>query len=100
MAVTSIPMRVVPHNGKNLLVSDVAFGPDTYPQNMVHIQEARPPTGDAFRPATISESVSIANYRFKELIETQIFDTQGLQLGYVVMTSEGVFTNTTEKQRC
>ena len=46
-----------------------------------------------FRPATTSESVSAADYRFEELAKLEIFDPSWLQLGWIVRTSEGVFVN-------
>lgn len=50
----------------------------------------------SFKEPTTSESISAAAYGFKNLAKPRIFDTSWLQLGYIVRTRDGVFTNIKE----
>ena len=91
-------LPLIPHNGENL---DVAvFGTNTYRGNLGAMQKRYFHSGQlqniSFRPATTSESISAAAYGFKDMVKLQIFDPRWLQVGYIVRTPEGVFTNTTE----
>jgi hypothetical protein len=58
-------------------------------------QYAHPLTGKAisFREPTTSESISATAYKFAELARPNILDLQGLQIGKIVRTSEGVYVN-------
>ncbi len=90
-------LLVVPHNGKSLVVSYPAFGPNYFKSNIQEMQKAysHPQTGRgiSFTEPTTSESISAAAYDFENLAKPQIFDPSWLQLGYIVRTSEGVFAN-------
>ena len=94
----------ITHKGADLIVGHPAFGRNTYKANQQEMQ------GDffclpqypqmSFRPATTSESISIATETFEEITKPQILDPSFLQLGYMGKTSKGVFTNLpTDKQR-
>ncbi|MBI3623851.1 hypothetical protein HY212_07275 [Candidatus Pacearchaeota archaeon] len=93
-------LLVVPHNNGDLTVSYPAFGANTYKRNIAEMSKnySHPETGSkmSFRPATTSESISAAFHDFGNLAKPEIFDPRWLQTGYVVRTSEGVFTNTIE----
>lgn len=102
------PLRevlIVPHKNKDLIVGYPAFGPEIYGENLTKLSKAysHPEIGDEiyFRPATTSESISIAAYEFGENGEfdskRDIFDTKHLQAGYIVKTQDGIFTNTSER---
>ena len=102
-ATPSLPARDllrVPHQGKILVVSSPAFGPGTYENNVKEMQKQYSHSAESpqitFRPATTSESISAAAYKFGKMAKPQIFDPRWLQTGYIVRTPEGVFTNTQE----
>jgi len=86
-------LRVPPSHGS--LVASVFRG--IYLNNLIDMQ------GDfsclpeypqiSFRPATTSESVSLASYKFGEIAKPQILNRTWLQLGWGVKTSEGVFVS-------
>ncbi|PIN89858.1 hypothetical protein COU57_05045 [Candidatus Pacearchaeota archaeon CG10_big_fil_rev_8_21_14_0_10_32_14] len=90
----------VTHNGMTLEVSYPAFGTNTYANNIAEMEKQYHHLDDiiSFRPATISESISIAKYGFGEKGEydakRDIFDLGYLQAGKIVITQDGVFTNT------
>jgi hypothetical protein len=98
-------LLVSPHKGKNLTVGYPAFGNDYYKENLTAMAEnySHPLTGEkiSFRPATTSESISVAVHGFGKKGEVDskrdILDPRWLQLGYIVRTQDGIFTNTTEK---
>jgi len=87
----------VPHKGGSLIVSYPAFGAGTYQENIKLMSEEyfHPITGKkmTFVPATTSESISAAGWRFETLAKPQIFDQSWLQIGYIVRTQDGIFTN-------
>ena len=95
-------LLVVPHGNKDLTVSHPAFGINFYRQNLEKMSMVyfHPETGEriSFRPATTSESISAAAYGFgcegEFDAERDIFNKRWLQLGYIVRTQDGVFTNT------
>lgn len=95
-------LLVVPHEGQDLTVSFPAFEAYSYKENLGKMQEnySHPVTGEqmSFRPATTSESISAVAYDFETDREADakksIFDSGWLQLGYIIRTSDGVFTNT------
>jgi len=99
-------LLVVPHKSNdlivNLIVSYPAFGLDWYKKNLEVMSEdyPHPETGEriSFRPATTSESISVAAFGFGSNEEydakRNIFDPRWLQLSYIVRTHDGVFTNT------
>ena len=93
-------LLVVRHRGGDLTVSYPAFGPNTYKGNLEEMSKdySHPQTGKriSFNPATTSESISAAAWNFKELAKREIFDPRWLQLGYLIRTQDGVFTNTKE----
>ena len=104
-AKSQFPVRellVVPHRGNDLTVSHPAFGPNFYRQNLEAMSRdySYPETGEriSFRPAVTSESISAAAYGFgcegEFDAERDIFNKRWLQLGYIVRTQDGVFTNT------
>ncbi len=98
---TEKELVVIPHNGKSLEVA--VFGPNTYKENLKEIRktDSHPRTREkiTFIPTTTSESVSAAAYDFgsngKADAKRDIFDPRWFQAGYIVRTSDGVFTNTT-----
>jgi hypothetical protein len=93
-------LLVVPNKDGDLTLSHPAFGPNTYKGNIGNMGKSysHPLTGETitFRPATTSESISAASYDFEKMAKPEIFDPRWLQIGYIVRTQEGVFTNTTE----
>ena len=99
-ATPAIPERdllVVPHRGRELVVSHPAFGPDTYANNVAEM--GKPYTHSAespaisFREPTTSESISASAYEFPTRAKPEIFDPRWLQAGRIARTSEGVFAN-------
>ena len=93
-------LPVISYNGREL---DVAvFGPGVYSNNLDEMQKQYSHLEEfpiiSFIPAITSESISIAKYGFgsKEEVDAKrdIFDPRWLQLGRIVRTSEGVYTNT------
>ncbi|MFA4887850.1 MAG: hypothetical protein WC595_06590 [Candidatus Nanoarchaeia archaeon] len=90
----------VPHKNKVLNVSYPAFGPDTYEKNLENIQKhyfhSEELPNIYFTEPTTSESLSVAVYNFqnpKDIAFPRVLDEGKLQLGRVVLTSEGVFAN-------
>ncbi|MFA5019627.1 MAG: hypothetical protein WC533_00860 [Candidatus Pacearchaeota archaeon] len=85
----------VPHKQKPIVVS--VFGPNGYLENVKemrrHFSCLPYYTDITFRPATTSESISASVYDFKNLARPRIFDSEGLQIGRITRTSEGVFAN-------
>src|SRR3989344_8633026 len=90
----------VPHKTGNLVVRYPAFGPDSYKNNLAKMGERYFHSAEisdiSFRSATTSEAVSASAYKFGEMAKKQIFNPSWLQVGYIVRTSEGIFTNTKE----
>ena len=86
-----------PHKRKPLVGS--YFGQNTYDGNLEKMKEKYTCSPEypkiSFREATISEAISACAYDFKNIARKQILTLHswGLQLGLIVMTSEGVFTN-------
>ena len=93
-------LLVVPHEGKALTLSFPAFGPGVYRENVAEMAKdySHPQTRKkiSFRPAITSESISAAAYDFLNMAKPKIFDPRWLQIGHIVRTQDGVFTNTTE----
>lgn len=86
----------VPHRNKLLIAG--CFGPNKYGRNLELMSSGEFPclpeySQIRFRPATTSESISIAAYDFGEICKPQIFDYIKLQAGRIVRTQEGVFAN-------
>ena len=100
----AIDLLRVPHKGKTLIVGYPAFGPNSYKDNLESVSRkyfhSKEIPKISFRPATTSESISIASYKFGEGGEfdakRDIFDPRWLQASYIVRTSDGVFMNTKE----
>jgi len=103
-AKSQFPVRelfVVSHGDDALTVSHPAFGPNFYRQNLEEMSRdySHPRTGEkiSFKPATTHESISAVAHGFGEKGEfdakRDIFDPRWLQLGYIVRTQDGVFTN-------
>ncbi len=99
-ATSVLPVRdllLVPHKNRELVVSHPAFGPDTYSNNLAEMQktyihlEEHPQI--SFKEPTTSKSTSACAYDFEKLAKPQILDSRWLQLGRIIRTSEGVFTN-------
>ncbi len=91
-------LPVISHNKENLNIA--VFGYDNYKRNIADMQEkyfhsAQLPS-ISFRPANTTESISAAHYNFKNIAKLEIFDPRWLQVGYIVKTQDGVFTNTIE----
>ena len=83
----TISLPKISHNGKDL---DVAiFGPNTYKGNLKVMQ-------NSFMPATTSESILVAAYKFEADSKCGFIDTHRIQAGHIVRTQDGVFTNTAE----
>lgn len=87
----------VPHQGKDLIVSYPAFGPNYSSENIKEMQKTylHPLTKKkiSFRESTIAESISASAYKFRELAKPKIFDDRWLQAGRIVKTPEGIFAN-------
>lgn len=103
-AIPSLPSRdllKIPHREGDLVVGFPAFGPDAYCINLGEMSKTYSHSKKlpkiSFRPATTSESISVAAYNFENMAKSQIFDLLKSQLrlyiGYVFKTSEGVFVN-------
>lgn len=104
-ATPSFPARdllVVPHKGKSLVVGFPAFGRDNYHSNLREMNERYSHSSEipeiTFRPASTSESISAAAYRFEEIAKPGIFDPRAswLHTGLIFATAEGVFVNLPE----
>jgi len=102
---SQFPVRellVVPHGNNDLTVSYPAFGLDWYKKNLKVMSKDYSHLGTreriSFRPAVTHESISAAAFGFGSNEEfdakRDIFDPIWLQLGYIVRTQDGVFTNT------
>lgn len=76
------------------------FGPNSYIKNIEEMNQTytHPKTGEkiSFRVPTTQESIAIASHDFKNFAKPKIFDRQGLQIGQIMKTTEGIFTNTSE----
>ena len=87
----------VPHKQGDLIVAYPAFGPNTYKDNVVEMKKSysHPQTGARifFREPTTSESILPATYDFENRAKPKIFDQNGLLVGRILKTSEGVFVN-------
>lgn len=74
------------------------FGPSTYRDNQSEMVKQYWNSNSlpriSFRPARTSESISAAVYDFENEAKLKIFNSNWLQLGYIVRTENGVFTNT------
>lgn len=95
-------LLMVPHRGGDLMVSYPAFGLKCFKNNVQEMKKSylHPETGDiiTFREPTTSKSISAAVYGFGSGEEVDakrdiLDDPKLLQLGSIVRTSEGVFTN-------
>lgn len=99
-SVPAIDLFRVPHKGKTLISAYPAFGPDFYSENQEAMSQDYSHSNEfpriSFRPATTSESISIAAYDFENLAKPPIFNQGRLQAGYVVKTQDGFFVNTKE----
>jgi hypothetical protein len=82
-----IDLLRVPHKGRDLTVG--TFGPNAYVKNVAAMREY---ANISFRPATTSESISIAAYEFKESAKPKIFDSRWLQIP-IMNTNGGVIAN-------
>ena len=93
-------LLVVPHKGKDLTVSFPVFGPNTDYENMKEMGKtySHPINGKqiTFRPATTSESISAIDYNHENW-GRWVFSKGSLQVGYIVKTQDGIFTNTIER---
>jgi hypothetical protein len=91
---------VVSHKGEDLTVGYPAFGLNTYNKNLKSIGKSysHPRTGEviSFRPSTTSESISAVAYDCGKMVRLPAFGIMRFQIGYIVRTKDGVFTNTTE----
>ena len=91
-------LLVVPHKKGDLTFSYPAFGPNTYEKNLEDIEKiyVSPQTGKVrLRPANTSESISAVHSDFKRF-KPEMLDLSLFQVGYIVRTQDGVFTNTNE----
>ena len=90
-----IDLLVVPHKGKPLVTA--RFGNCAYGSSLEemkkHYFNSEEYPDITFRPATISESISTTAYNFS-WIARPILDRTWIQAGRVVLTKDGVFTNT------
>lgn len=94
-------LPVIEHKGSKL---DVAvFGPGSYKNNLNSMNKkyfhSKQLQNICFRPASTSESISVAAHGFgskKEIdFKRDIFDSNWLQSGPIVKTQDGVYINTT-----
>jgi hypothetical protein len=85
----------VPHKGKELIVA--RFGPNWYSENVKdmknHFYNSSQFPDVTFRPATTSESISDAVYKFTERAKPEIFNPRWLQAGRIVRAEDGVYVN-------
>ena len=90
-------LLVVPHRGKELIVSHPVFAPNTFDGNVAEMQRTYTHSQDipqiTFREPTTSQSISAVTYHFKKMAKPQIFDSRWLQTGRIVRTNDGVFAN-------
>jgi len=92
---------IVPHKGNPLVVSQ--FGPNHYETNVIEMQRADYSCLNnfpqiSFREPLTSESISACAYDFEKRAKPQILDPRFLQLGRILKTQDGVFTNPRDKQ--
>lgn len=82
---------------RDLIVSLLVFGPNIYSDNLGEMQKtySHPITGEriTFREPATSESISAAVYYVADTKQKILNPALMLQLGRVVRTSEGVYTN-------
>lgn len=97
---SEFPVRellLVPHKDGDLILSYPAFGPDYFRRNIAEMKKfySHPETGEkiSFRQPTTFESISAAAYNFENIAKPEIFDPRWLQIGYIVVASEGVYAN-------
>ncbi len=87
----------VPHQGRALVVSRDAFGPNTFNNNVTEMQKSYcyPHTHEiiSFRDSTTSESISAIAYDFANIAKPEIFDLRWLQAGRVFKAPEWVVVN-------
>jgi hypothetical protein len=90
-----IDLMTVHHCHENLIVA--RFGPNTYANNIINMRKryfnSKQHQDISFRPATTSESISAAAYKFRDIAKPEIFDTKWLQAGYISKTPNGMFVN-------
>lgn len=91
----SIDLIYVEHRGGVLTGSYPAFGPDYFKNNTQKMRKQYSHSGElvSFREPTTSESISFADYNFRELAKKEILDPRWLQLGRVARAGEGVYVN-------
>jgi len=92
------PRELVEISGDRTFTASLpAFGPATYKNNQLRMQEtySHPQTGEkiSFKPATSAEGILITNYEFKERAKPKILDPRWLQLAYILKGKDGVFVN-------
>ena len=94
---------IVETPNRQFTASLLPFGPNSYPNNVAEMSQSylHPRTGKtiSFLPATTSQSVFLASNDFPNRAKPQIFDREGLQVGKIVRTNEGVFFNTWETDK-
>jgi hypothetical protein len=92
---------VVPTANGPLVTS--VFGPNAFNENVAEMQReyTHPQTGEniSFREPATQESLEACAYCFEEMVKPKILEPSWLQLGRLVKTSDGIFTNTTETNK-
>jgi len=95
-------LLTVPHKKDNLIVSSPAFGRNNFKNNLDAMGRTYSLNGRtfSFRKPLTSESISASAYGFGEDGEfdtkRDIFNPSWLQVGSIIKTQEGVYTNTKE----
>ncbi len=96
-------LLIVPHRDGILTVSHPAFGPNTYNRNLTEMQRTYVHSKElpqiSFQEPTTSESISAVKYKFRKRTKFKIFDSNQLQAGRILRTSEGVITNPPRNQK-
>lgn len=95
-----LPVRdllIVPHRGKELIVSYSAFGPNSFSANIEEMQKTYTHSQElpqiSFREPTTTESISAAAYEFEKRAKPEIFEINWLEAGWILRRQEGVFLN-------
>jgi len=87
----------VPHREGELTGSHPFFGPNTYHNNLTEMERDYSCLPNypkiSFRESTTFETISALAYEFEKRAKPEILDPTWAQLGRIIKTQEGVFTN-------
>jgi hypothetical protein len=85
----------IPHRGNGIVVA--RFGPNWYSENAKsmknHFYNSSKFPDVTFRPATTSESISDATFKFAERAKPEVYNPRWHQAGRIVRAEDGVYIN-------